>query len=375
MVYLTLNRLKVGMKVGRSIYYGQSSLPLLIEGQILTQSIIKKLDDRSVSGVYIQSDLFKDIDMNSERCISDDVKIKMNNEIKIIYESILQRGTLDKTIEKRISKLADTLIKQVLSKDQCLLNVIDIKSYDNYTYSHSINVGILAVLIGVRLGYSNIELSNIATAGFLHDIGKIDVPIEIVNKPKALTNEEFEEMKKHPQYAVSKLTNLLQIPYSVLVGIESHHEKYDGTGYPYSQLGNSISEFGRVLAIADVYDAITSSRSYRKAWSPDKAVEYMMTNTFTHFDPKLIDEFLKIVLAYPVGTIVELSDGSIGVVIKNNPEFTLRPSIRIIMPSEKRGQDIELSHDNKYLNVTVIGSISDKEVLPEGLFDWLFNIN
>lgn len=367
MVYLRIAHLKEGMILSNPVYSGQSSLPLLVDGHVITNSTIQKLVEKKIEGVYVNSDFLKDVIVESS--IPEKAKKEMAVEIKSVYQNILKKGAVDKESEKRICNLADFMIDQILAQEECTLNVIEIKSFDNYTYSHSVNVGILAVLIGTQLGYSKTILSELAIAGMLHDLGKLDISIDIINKPSALTDEEFAIMKKHPDFAVARLAGSSKISSSVLIGIESHHEKYDGSGYPNHFTGTDIPIFGRILAIADVYDAVTSARSYRPAWYPDKAIEFMMGGVATHFDYDLIQHFLKIVVAYPIGTIVELSNGSIGVVTKNSQDYMLRPDIRIISPRVQRGQELNLASDSNCFNITIVGTLSDMAELPSDLFD------
>ena len=141
----------------------------------------------------------------------------------------------------------------------------------------------------------------------------------------------------------------------VLEGIQCHHEKFDGSGYPYKYRGERIPLFARILSLADVYDALTSQRSYRGAWLPCDAIEYIMAQADIQFDREIIRHFLHIVCAYPTGTIVRLSDGSLAVVVSNHPENVLRPTVRLMNDCSlgKKMEDINLLEDPKFLNITV----------------------
>lgn len=366
MIYVPLRHIRPGMIIGRSISAGSSVIPLVVSGQRVTTETLAKLQERRVEGIYIQSKFFNDI--ATENYISTEFKQELTSELQGIYTSYLKKAPISPAMGKSMLRMADSLMTFVLSKEECLLNVVEIKDYDNYTYSHSVYVGVLAVLIGMQLGLSKTKLSELAMTGLLHDIGKLDVPVSIVNKPAALTDTEFEEMKHHPTYAVERLRAVHGVPSSVILGIENHHEKYNGTGYPHGIRGNSIPLYGRILALADVYDALTSSRSYRRAWLPHEAIEYMMGSANSHFDFDILKAFLKTVAAYPLGTIVELSNGAIGVVTHVVPEHILRPIVRIVTNDNPAGFEVDLSSDRRYLNVTIIGTISDSAGLPDKLF-------
>ncbi len=170
-----------------------------------------------------------------------------------------------------------------------------------------------------------------------------------------MTPEEYDIVKKHPLTAVEQLKKKGYVSQSVLSGIESHHEKYDGTGYPYGLKGDQIPLYGKILAIADVYDALTSTRSYRRACFPNEAIEYVMGCADVHFDYEILKAFLKNIAAYPVGTFVSLSDGNIAVVVKNLQQNALRPIIRIIYPDGTTSKNINLSYDLNYANITIVG--------------------
>lgn len=147
------------------------------------------------------------------------------------------------------------------------------------TGAHSIRTGIVAGVVGVEIGLNNEELRDVIIAGFLHDVGKIDVPIEILDKPNKLNDKEFDKIKKHPQSSLDIICNRVYIDDNIKRGIYEHHEKIDGSGYPKGIKDNEISLYGKIIAVADVYDAITTKRSYRSKQSPEFALEYLLNNS------------------------------------------------------------------------------------------------
>lgn len=367
MIFVPAKHLKSGMMIGRSLTLGTSKIPLVISGQRLTDESIDRLNERHVEGIYIETRICGDI--VAENFISPEFKKDMETDLKKIYDGYLGKTSFSPKMGKGVTDLANNLMEYVLSKDECLLNVVEIKDYDNYTYSHSIYVGVLAVLIGVQLGCTQKTLSELAMAGVMHDIGKLDVPVAIVNKPAALNEEEFSEMRRHPDYAIERLKMFPNIPIMVLQGIESHHEKYNGTGYPKGLAGEAIPLYARILALADVYDALTSGRSYRRAWRPHEAIEYILGSANTHFDYNILQAFLKTVAPYPVGTIVELSNGALGVVVKIVRDSILRPIVQLITAEGESGDVANLSSDYEYLSVTIVGTVSPDVDLPPKMFE------
>jgi len=359
MLFITNKHLKPGMILARDIFlYNNSNFNtlLLTKGQVLNNAFIKKIIYHNIDGVYIESEAFSDIIVES--FIDDALAAKSLSKIKDVFYEIKQSsGKINSSTIKQISTIVNTLITELLNKDVLSYSIVEFKDYDNYTYQHCLNVALLSISTGISLGFSEHVLHDLGMAGLLHDIGKMFIPVEILNKPGKLTEEELEIMKTHPTKAVNQLKNL--VPYTVLAGIESHHEKLDGTGYPYGLTGKNINYYGKVLAVCDVYDALTSDRSYRMASFPSEVIEYIMGCADTHFDYEILKSFLKVIVAYPVGTFVKLSDENLAVVVKNNPENIMRPVIRIINEDGTVGDDIDLLYDRNHMSVTIIDMAYD----------------
>jgi len=203
------------------------------------------------------------------------------------------------------------------------------KFADKYTYTHSINVGLLSMLIGKWMKYGENMVESLLLAGILHDIGKMKIDAAILNKPGALTPSEFEEMKKHPRYSYEILQHRNEINMDIKVGILMHHERIDGSGYPYAIYNENINDIGRVLAVADVYDAMMSERPYKKKHSPFEVMQLMQEGAFGKLDTKILLTFLTNVANYYVGVYVLLSTGEVGQVIAINPSCVYRPIIKV----------------------------------------------
>ncbi|MGB4440082.1 MAG: HD-GYP domain-containing protein [Sedimentibacter sp.] len=359
MLFITNKHLKPGMILARDIFlYSDSNFStlLLSKGQVLNNTFIKKIICHNIDGAYIESEAFADI--NVESFIDDELAAKSLNKIKdVYYEFKMSSGKINSSTIRQISKVVSNLITELLNKDVLSYSIVEFKDYDNYTYQHCLNVALLSISTGISLGLSERVLHDLGMAGLLHDIGKMFIPVEILNKPGKLTDEELEIMKTHPTNAVSQLKNL--VPYNILAGIESHHEKLDGTGYPYGLTDKNIHFYGKVLAVCDVYDALTSDRSYRMASFPSEVIEYIMGCADTHFDYEILKSFLKVIVAYPIGTFVKLSDKNLAVVVKNHPENIMRPVIRIINEDGTVGDDIDLFCDKNHMNVTIIDMAYD----------------
>ncbi len=209
--------------------------------------------------------------------------------------------------------------------------------------------------MGVALDLNRNDLNNLGMGAILHDIGKVFIDKKCLNKKGRLTDEEFAEMKKHPIEGYRYIRANFNIPVQASMGVLQHHEKYDGTGYPVQKAGDDISLFGRIIAIADVYDAITSDRPYRKGILPSKAMEYIMGGAGYHFDFELVSIFVKKVAAYPLGTCVKLSNGLMGIVVENFADTSMRPKIRVIeKDKDQEARYINLKEDFKTNNLTIV---------------------
>ncbi len=207
-----------------------------------------------------------------------------------------------------------------------LLNSVQDKN--PYLFSHPVNVAIISAVIGKWMGLNNSDLTKLVLAGFLHDIGKAKIKDSILNKAGKLTDMEMQKVKTHPGIGYKILDGLKDVEPEVLLGVLSHHERQDGSGYPLGLQGDEIFLFGRIIAIADTYDAITATKAYHAKRSPFKAVEEIQAGSFGSLDPEISQCFLNNILNYYYGINVRLSNELVGVIIYVNPEEKTRPIIR-----------------------------------------------
>jgi len=214
--------------------------------------------------------------------------------------------------------MVQNMVDLIMDDDNVLLGLSTIRDYDDYTFTHSVNVAILSVCLGNRIGLSRALLGRLGLSGLFHDLGKIDVPINILNKPGKLNDHEFEELQKHSLNSVRRIVRL-RASYDkkaeILLPPFEHHLKYDLSGYPKTPRKRPLTLLGRIVAIADVYDAVTSQRIYRsKFLSPDQALGLMFKGSGTDFDPLLLKVFINMLGVYPLGTILKFENGEMGMV-------------------------------------------------------------
>ncbi|TVM30361.1 HD-GYP domain-containing protein [Oceanidesulfovibrio marinus] len=234
-------------------------------------------------------------------------------------------------------RLVESVIDSVVRNEDAMVSLTKLRSFDEYSYTHSINVAVLAVAFGKNLGLPRDRLRALGSAGIFHDLGKSRIPEAILNKPGKLTAEEFEVMKSHPKFGFELLVQQGSASDQVLLGVLQHHEKFNGKGYPGGVSGNAISLLARIIAVADVYDALTSERVYKKGMMPYKALSLMYTMRGEDFHIGYVERFIKSMGIYPVGSFVRLSTREYAVVTGSNMAAPLFPQVTVVLTPGQRG--------------------------------------
>lgn len=258
--------------------------------------------------------------------------------------------------ESAISSIEDVLVDSIESlkrNENAMLSIARLKSVDEYTFTHSVNVAMYAVVLGRRLNIKDSFLIDLALAGFFHDIGKILVPPELLNYPGKLTGEKLQTMQSHAELGRMFLEHYPSVPDIARIGAMDHHERSNGSGYPLQKTHDDISLVGRILAVADVYDALTSKRCYKEAYTPSKSLSIIYKDRETHFSPGFVEAFIEALGVYPVGSLVRLSNNYLAVVIEQNEGLALKPKVVTII--DAFGDKIEYP---RLLNLEVHTSIS-----------------
>ncbi len=225
-----------------------------------------------------------------------------------------------------------------------------LREKDSLSYAHSISASILAVLFGRHLGLNEKELNTLAMGALLLDVGKMKLPAALLGKKGKISAPEAKLLRKHVEYSVKLLAEAEDVDIEVLSIVESHHERYDGSGYPKGLKGNDIPVFGRIAAIIDFYDAITHERPYRRSVSPCYAVNALYERQGSQFQQELVEEFIQCLGVYPTGSLVLLSSGEVGIVIEQNELRRLRPKVLIVRDARKRELDEPYTRDLEYEN-------------------------
>jgi putative nucleotidyltransferase with HDIG domain len=235
---------------------------------------------------------------------------------------------MGKVIEAaNVMPLVEEISASVTRNAHALISLVRLKTADDYTYMHSIAVSALMTNLARELKLSEAEVKQSGLAGLMHDMGKAEVPVQILNKPGSLTDNEFDVIRLHPQNGYDMLVKAnITDPVTLDVCLH-HHEKIDGSGYPGHLEGDNISIYARMGAICDVYDALTSTRAYKPGWEPGIALK-RMASWSGHFDPKVLEAFVKSMGIYPIGTVVMLKSGRLAVVVRQTPDNLLMPVVK-----------------------------------------------
>lgn len=334
--------------LGRNIYTDEGVV-LLKEGVELNSYFIDRLKKLGISYVYIKDERFEDIIQMDEKI----VELK-SSAIKCVSKVMKNGFCEDKNQVKKIVNTLEDLISYVMDNGKINNYLVDIRAHDDYTYIHCVETGVMATFLGISLCLKRDEIKELGVGAILHDIGKIKISNDIINKKGRLTAEEFDEMKKHPMYGKEILEKNYIISDNAIRGVLEHHEKFDGTGYPRGLKGNGISKFGKITCICDTYTAVSSNRSYREKFKPNEAYELILAGSGSMFDDKIVEKFKGTFFVYPLGTRVKLSNNIEGYVIKQNIGFPDRPIIRVIdvkRITSKLFYEIDLL---KYIDLTIV---------------------
>jgi len=306
MITISTDKLKAGMITCQSIY-DSTGLFLLRRGTKLTSFYIRKIIEADIKEIAVLStNIYKNIELPDD-VVCETTRSNAIKNLSTTFDALEEKGVL--ILDKMQSSII-SIIKDLIHNKSNLVQINDICTYDNYTLIHSVNVAVLSSLIGVIYNLSPKDLEELTLGAMLHDIGKIFIPIEILNKPTTLSNDEFDNIKKHPVYSMQKLREACSFSQNIIEIASQHHERIDGKGYPYNLASNDINFFAKIVAIADVYDALTSIRPYKKAYKPHIAYTIMMFHSEGQFDVNILKKFFAHVALYPNGTIVKTNLGA-----------------------------------------------------------------
>lgn len=260
---------------------------------------------------------------------------KLQEKSAAAVTSMFQEARMGNAINvEEALPLVDEINQSISRNPEAFLNISRLKNKDNYTYMHSVAVCALMIALGKQLGLTEADIKDAGMAGLLHDVGKMMIPEDVLNKPGKLTDEEFEVIKNHPRRGWEVLSESPGANAVALDVVLHHHERVDGTGYPEKISGDALTLFARMGAVCDVYDALTSNRCYKAGWEPAEALRKMAEWRNGHFDERIFHAFVKTIGIYPTGTLVKLKSGRLAVIIEQSDKGLLTPIVKAIFSTK-----------------------------------------
>lgn len=355
---IPLQMIKPDMVLARSIYHNYSLL--LAKGTADLSRYIQNLANLGIYEVYVEDAVSDGIEIPD--AISTSTRVRCREALYQTLTNIKNDGSVDIS---DISSAVSELIEEIVERPDILVSLADIGTIDDSTLVHSVNTSVYALLLAQELNYSKSDMKKLAEGNLLHDIGKTFLNQQILLKPGPLTAEEFEHVKQHTIIGYDTLKKNMQLTELSRIIALSHHERIDGSGYPYGLKGNQIHEFAKVSAIADVFESLISERCYRKKLPPHKAIEILIQESVDKLDASMTLKFIKKIAVYPNGSLVRLSDMNYGIVSEQNPASPFRPIVRLI--KVENGQQYAVNEVNLMdkLNLTIIDAdIHEIEYTP-----------
>lgn len=314
MHYIPIEKVSPGMILGSAIYDTDGRV-LLSQETPLTEAFIEGLVRHGYAGIYVNDKISEGIEVKSA------IPIQLRSE----GMECLKNQDID-----GCKRVASAIVDSMLANENVSLDLMDLRSFSDQTYAHSVNVAVFCSIMGLAASFSKEKLENIVLAALLHDIGKTHIPEDVLNKPGRLTPSEYEIIKTHSKLSYDMIKDRMDIPIEVKTAVLYHHENVDGSGYPRGMTGDEMSDYIKFIHVADVYDALVSKRPYKKPYSPYEACEYLMGGCGIMFDQYATDILTKNVPMFPKGMEVELSDGRKGIIFENAGIYNLRPLIRLM---------------------------------------------
>ncbi|MCK8061311.1 MULTISPECIES: HD-GYP domain-containing protein [unclassified Fusibacter] len=322
-----IDQLENGMILSEDVYDESGELILSL-GTVLSSAQIDRLEERGVLfvSIVVHSD---DVNVNPVVAREAQIHEKYNDAVHRFKDVFQTLKFGNKIAYSDVEDIASPLVDEVMENTSIARQLWQLKTCDLYTFDHSVTVSLVSALLAKWLKFDEATVRDAAVAGLMHDIGKINIPDQILNKPSSLTAEEYKVMKTHATLGYVLLMNNGNMPHQVIAAVHHHHERYDGTGYPSGLVRNEIEPLTRIVAIADVFSAMTTHRVYKKAKNPFLVAKEMREASYGSLDPEYIQAFITGISNYYVGNVVKLSNHEVGEVIMIHKSEPHRPLVKV----------------------------------------------
>lgn len=372
---VSVSLLQAGMKVERTVYSSRGEV-LIFKGGTLTHAFIKKLEEHAIPFVYIDDYLRPEVlpessadasllKVNVQDVVAKETRVAAVRQVKNILLETKESGRL--VIEPQVVyNTVNQFTSELLSSKSLMVNLVDLRTQDDYTFAHSVNVCVLSLMTGITLGFNNEELADLGVGALLHDLGKVKIPDGILNKPGKLTSEEFSIIKMHTTYGYNLILNAKNFNNTHALIAYQHHESFDGSGYPLGIKEEEFIEQAQIISITDKFDALTADRVYRKSFPPHEAYEMCAASGNYLFKEHIVNAFLYNIAAYPSGSLVEINNGYIAVVIDTPRGYSTFPRVNLLFDQNHRQlaapQEVSLAEAGN-LSVTRVLTVDESRAL------------
>ncbi len=353
---ISIKNLKEGMIVGKSIYNNEGNI-LIAAGTKLKAAYIKRLKTLGIESIYITHKELPEI--NIPETISEETRVETVQTVAKVMEDIKEKRQLDNEL---LRKQVNSIIDEILASKEPVIHLSDIRSHDNYIFYHSVNVAVLSSLIALEVGHNEMELKKIATGALLHDIGMTLIDSDLAKNREELSEAEYQEYKKHAEYGYEILKENDEVNIKVRHIAYQHHEKLDGTGYPRQLKEDDILDYAQIVAVANIYDSLTSDANNSEKLSPNQALNLLDSLARLKLNHKYITALKKHVAIYPIASLVLLNNGQTALVVKVEKGHLRRPTVKIIR--DKMGNRVK---EDKIINLAENQELEIKEI--KTLFD------
>ncbi|EOD81171.1 HD-domain protein [Grimontia indica] len=372
---VTIDNVEIGMYV-EQIESQLARTKMKKPGFIRRQETIDNLREKGVLFVYIDADqITSDEDIQyRETKVGKHSSVKGNDEFgaakELVDKSKKQLSKLlndvyeNKPVDiEPVKQVSSDIVENIFERRDAVLWISGIREKSAYLLEHSMNVAFHLVNFGRYLELDRQTLEELAIGGLVHDIGKILVRDEVLNKPGKLSDEEFLHMKEHQTLSQPVLDSMIDLPKLSRDVSLMHHEKIDGNGYPNGLKGDELTLIGRMSCIVDIYDALTAERCYKPALSPSEAFKIMIGLTPFHLDPDLLKKFIRCIGFYPIGSVVELSNGRVGLVCKENPDDLMTPTVKMFYSAKTESfREVEYIDLKKRPDLKIIRGLTEAKL-------------
>lgn len=348
-----------GQKLARDITTDKGHV-LLRAGRELNAPLIDRLRTQGVDTLFIEDRLtegIRPIETLEPEARSEAIRRIRHSMANISKDSTIPARAVIPSLGETFREIFRALLSSLSVREAMLINLTDLYVKDDYLFNQSINVAVLSIIMGISKGYNEQQLEELGVGALLADIGMVRLSAGLWNKAGTLTEEEWQHIRRHPEEGYQFLRSQPDIALASALCAAQHHERYDGEGYPYGLKGDEIHEYAQIIAIADVYSALTSTRKHRQRYTPGEAIEYLYAVGNRQFSLELLRLFCAQIAIYPVASTVKLNTGQTAVVAEVKPSLITRPTVRVI--SEPDGsaalpRDIDLSVQH---NITIVNII------------------